>query len=329
MRANNKTMQWLLTGGLLVVALVLPHVVYPLFLMKMLCFMLFAAAFNLLLGYTGLLSFGHAAFLGGAGYITGLVMTRMQMDPLLGILTGTAFAAALGLVMGMVAIRRQGIYFSMITLALAQMFYFYCLQAKFTGGEDGLQGIPRGTLLGALPLQNDMTMYYFVLALVVAAFALIYRTIHSPYGQVMKAIKDNEPRTISLGYQTQHFKLIAFVLSATLAGLAGATKSVVLGFATLTDVYWATSGLVILMTLIGGMSTFWGPMLGAAIVVMLENRLGNIGRALASATGVPWFHKLGEEVNLVIGFIFVLCVMLFRKGIVGEWLAWRDKRRAS
>ena len=312
-------------AALLVVGLVIPHFVYPLFMMKLLCFVLFACAFNLLLGYTGLLSFGHAAFLGSGCYMTGLVMTTLNVDPGLGILAGTACAAALGFVMGKIAIRRQGIYFSMITLALAQMVYFFFLQAKFTGGEDGLQGVPRGKLLGLLPLGNDMVLYYVVFAIVAAAFAFIYRVVHSPYGQVLAAIKENEPRAISLGYDTQNFKLLAFTLSAALAGLAGATKTVVLGFATLTDVYWATSGLVILMTLIGGMGTLLGPLLGAAIVVMLENRLGNIGQLLASATGVAWFNNLGQEVNLVIGFIFVLCVMLFRKGMVGEFVAWRKR----
>lgn len=312
---------------LLLLALAAPFVVYPVFGMKLLCFILLACAFNLLLGYTGLLSFGHAAFLGGAGYITGLVMTKYIGDPLIGIVAGTAFATALGFVMGYIAIRRQGIYLTMITLALAQMFYFFTLQAKFTGGEDGLQGVPRGKLFGFLDLGNDFTMYYVVLAIVVASFLLIYRVVHSPYGQVLTAIKENEPRAVSLGYNTNHFKLMAFTLSAGLAGLAGATKTVVLGFATLSDVHWSMSGLVVLMTLIGGMGTMFGPVVGATIVVLLENRLGNIGNFLASVTGMGWFNSLGEQVNLIIGIIFVLCVMLFRKGIVGEFLAWQERRK--
>ena len=316
-------------GYALLLALVLagPFLSYPVFMMKLLCFILFACAFNLLLGYTGLLSFGHAAFLGGAGYMTGLAMTSFGLGPGLGIVFGTACATVLGLVMGLIAIRRQGIYFSMITLALAQMVYFLALQAKFTGGEDGLQGVPRGKLLGILDLSNDLTMYYVVAAIVIASFALIYRVVHSPYGQVLSAIKDNEPRATSLGYNTDHFKLMAFVLSAGLAGLAGATKTVVLGFATLTDVYWSMSGLVILMTLIGGMGTMVGPIVGATLVIILENRLGNIGHTLAGWTGIGWFNSLGEQVNLVIGVIFVVCVMVFRRGIVGEWLAWRQRLR--
>ena len=227
----NKTIGYAI---LLLLALAAPFMVYPVFMMKLLCFILFACAFNLLLGYTGLLSFGHAAFLGGAGYITGWVMTSVIPDPVIGILAGTAFATLVGVIMGYVAIRRQGIYFAMITLALAQMFFFICLQAKFTGGEDGLQGVPRGMIAGILDLNNDFTMYYVVLAIVVAAYLLIYRTVHSPYGQILKAIKENEPRTISLGYDVDRFKLLCFTLSAALAGLAGATKTVVLGFATLT-----------------------------------------------------------------------------------------------
>ena len=320
----NKTIGYAI---LLLAALAAPFVVYPVFMMKLLCFILFACAFNLLLGYTGLLSFGHAAFLGGAGYITGWVMTSVIPDPVIGILAGTAFATLVGVIMGYVAIRRQGIYFAMITLALAQMFFFICLQAKFTGGEDGLQGVPRGMIAGILDLNNDFIMYYVVLAIVVAAYLLIYRTVHSPYGQILKAIKENEPRTISLGYDVDRFKLLCFTLSAALAGLAGATKTVVLGFATLTDVHWSMSGLVILMTLIGGMGTLLGPVVGATIVVILENRLGNIGNFLANLTGVSWFNSLGEQVTMVIGFIFVICVMLFRRGMVGEWLAFVDRLR--
>ncbi|MEJ7139087.1 branched-chain amino acid ABC transporter permease [Amphibiibacter pelophylacis] len=316
----------ILYAVLLLAGLLAPLVVYPVFMMKLLCFALFACAFNLLLGYTGLLSFGHAAFFGGASYVTGYLAASQGWGPLGGIVAGTLFAAALGAVMGWIAIRRQGIYFSMITLALAQMFYFLCLQAPFTGGEDGLQGVPRGQLLGLIDLSSDTALYYLVLAVAVAGFALVARVVHSPFGQVLRAIKDNEPRAISLGYPADRFKLLAFVLSAALTGLAGSTKTLVLGFATLTDVYWATSGLVILMTLIGGMGTLLGPVVGAAIIVILENRLGNVGRAFASLTGIDWFNGLGESVTIVIGLIFVLCVLLFRRGIVGEILHRRGVR---
>jgi len=302
----------------LLVALAAPFVGYPVFLMKLLCFGLFACAFNLLIGYTGLLSFGHAAFFGGAGYVTGYALTALGLPFEAGLVLGVLAAGAIGLVMGLLAIRRQGIYFSMITLALAQMVYFGALRAPFTHGEDGLQGVPRGKLLGLFDLGNDLTMYYVVLALFVAGFALIVRIIHSPFGQVLKAVKENEPRAISLGYDVDKVKLLAFVLSSALAGLAGAAKTVVLGFETLTDVHWTMSGLVILMTLVGGMGTLAGPVLGAFLVVALENKLGDVGNFLAEATHVEWFASLGESVGIVTGLIFVACVLLFRRGIVGE-----------
>jgi branched-chain amino acid transport system permease protein len=300
---------------------------YPVFVMKLMCFALFAAAFNLLLGYTGLLSFGHAAFLGGAAYITGYAAKAWAVTPEVGMLLGTAFGALLGLVFGWLAIRRQGIYFAMITLALAQMLFFGALQAPFTGGEDGLQGVPRGKLLGLLDLDSDLTMYYVTLAIVVLAFLLIVRTIHSPFGQVLKAIKENEPRTISLGYDVNRFKLLAFVISAALTGLAGSLKTVVLGFATLSDVHWTTSGHVILMTLMGGLGTLSGPLLGSAVVVALENKIGDFGTFMARATGIDWFSTLGESVTIATGLIFVLCVLLFRRGIMGELIAWLQRKK--
>jgi len=320
-------------AALLLAALLAPFVGYPVFLMKLLCFGLFACAFNLLIGYAGLLSFGHAAFFGGAGYVAGHALAVWGLPFEIGILLGVLAAALLGLVMGALAIRRQGIYFSMITLALAQMVYFAALRAPFTHGEDGLQGVPRGTLFGLLDLGNDLVLYYVVLAIAGAGLALIVRTVHSPFGQVLRAIKDNEPRTVSLGYDVDRHKLLAFVLSAALAGLAGALKTVVLGFETLTDVHWTMSGLVILMTLVGGMGTLAGPVLGAFIVVALENKLGDVGRFLAETTHVEWFASLGESVGIVTGLIFVACVLLFRRGIVGEWAARFDahayRRRAD
>ncbi len=302
-------------------ALAAPFYLYPVLLMKILCFALFACAFNLLIGFTGLLSFGHAAFFGGAAYITGYALKAWGLPFELGLVAGTAFAAILGLVIGGLAIRRQGIYFTMISLALSQMLFFVFLQAPFTGGEDGLQSIPRGQLLGMIDLGNDLTMYYVVLGIVVAAFALVVRIIHSPFGQVLKAVRENEPRTTSLGYDVERYKLLAFVLSAALAGLAGATKSVVLGFGTLTDVHWSMSGLVVLMTLVGGMGTLFGPVLGAIIIIALENKLGEFGTWLAQATSVEWFNTIGESVTMVTGLIFVICVLAFRRGIIGELAA--------
>jgi branched-chain amino acid transport system permease protein len=295
--------------------------VYPVFMMKVLCFALLAAAFNLLIGYTGLLSFGHAMFLASAGYSAGYAIQTLGFTPELGVLAGTAVATLLGLIVGLFAIRRQGIYFAMVTLALAQMVYFVFLQAPFTHGEDGMQGVPRGKLFGAISLSSDLTLYYVVLLVMVLAFGFIVRVVHSPFGQVLIAIKENEPRAISLGYDTSRFKLLAFVLSAGLAGLAGALQTLVLGFETLGDAYWTMSGLVVLMTLVGGMSTMFGPLLGAFIIVALENRLGDIGAALSSLTGIDWFNSLGESVTIVTGLIFIACVLLFRRGIVGEIVA--------
>jgi branched-chain amino acid transport system permease protein len=302
----------------IVAALAAPYFLYPVFLMKVLCFALFACAFNLLIGFTGLLSFGHAAFFGGAGYVTGHVLKVMGLPFELGIVAGVIVAALIGLIIGGLAIRRQGIYFTMITLALAQMLYFVCLQAPFTGGEDGLQGVPRGKLFGLIDLENDMTLYFVVLAICIAGFALIMRTVHSPFGQVLKAIKENEPRAISLGYDVDRYKLLAFVLSASLSGLAGATKTVVLGFETLTDVHWSMSGLVVLMTLVGGLGTLTGPIVGAILIIALENKLGDLGNWLAALTTIEWFRSIGESVTIVTGFIFIVCVLAFRRGIVGE-----------
>lgn len=300
-------------AALAVLILVAPLLgLYPVFLMQLLCFALFACAFNLLLGFTGLLSFGHAAFFGSAAYISGWFAMAQHWPPVLAILAGVVVAALLGLLMGLIAIRRQGIYFAMITLALAQMVYFVWLQAPFAGGEDGLQGVPRGTLFGILPLNSDVVMYYFVAVVCVLSFLFISRIVHSPYGQVLKMIRENEPRAISLGYQVDRYKLLAFVLSAALSGLAGALKTLVMGFATLEGAHWAMSGEVILMTLVGGVGTFFGPVLGSAIVVSLQNQLAD---------------KVGAWVTVIIGVIFVLCVLAFRRGIVGEVLAWFERRR--
>jgi branched-chain amino acid transport system permease protein len=290
----------------LALALVAPFVGYPVFLMKLLCFALFACAFNLLLGFTGLLSFGHAVFLGTAGYAAGHAMKVWGFTPEVGLVFGSLVAAAIGFVIGALAIRRAGIYFAMITLALAQMVYFIYLEAPFTGGEDGLQGVPRGNLFGLISLKDDLTLYYFVLAVFVFGFWLIHRTIHSPFGQVLKAIRENEPRALSLGYDVDKYKLVAFVISAALSGLAGATKTLVLGFETLTDVHWHMSGEVVLMTLVGGLGTIWGPVVGAGLIVTLQNELAD---------------RAGSWVTVITGAIFVLCVLAFRRGIVGELVA--------
>ena len=297
-----------------------PWFLYPIFLMKILCFALCAAAFNLLLGYTGLLSFGHAAFLGGAGYICGYIIRDMGLSPELGLLGGTLFAALLGYIMGSLAIRRQGIYFAMITMALAQMLYFVFLQAKFTGGEDGMQGIPRGIFLGVLDLQNDINMYYVVFVFFLASIFLIARVTTSPFGKILFAIKENEPRAISLGYEVDRFKLLAFILSGTLAGLAGSLQALMMGFETLSDSHWSMSGLVILMTLVGGVGTMIGPIIGAFVITVLEHKVGEIGNWIFALTNIEWFRTLGESVTIVTGLIFVVCVMAFRKGIVGEFL---------
>ncbi|MDO8718891.1 MAG: branched-chain amino acid ABC transporter permease [Polaromonas sp.] len=303
---------YLVMLGLLLLAPLLG--LYPVFVMKLLCFALFACAFNLLLGFTGLLSFGHAAFFGSAAYITGWLIKAQGWTPELGILAGTVVAALIGLVVGLVAIRRQGIYFAMITLALAQMVFFVCLQAPFTGGEDGLQGVPRGSLFGLFSLRSDTAMYYFVVAIFVLCFLFIARIVSSPFGQVLKMIRENEARAISLGYQVNRYKLLAFVLSAALAGLAGSLKTVVMGFATLSDVHWSMSGEVILMTLLGGVGTFFGPVFGAGIVISLQNLLAD---------------KVGSWVTVIIGVIFVLCVLAFRKGVVGELQAYLERRRRT
>jgi branched-chain amino acid transport system permease protein len=283
-----------------------PFFTYPLFLMQVMCFALFACAFNLLIGYVGLLSFGHALYFGWASYLAAHAAKVWHLPPVLAILTGTATAALCGIVAGSLAIRRQGIYFAMITLALAQMMYFFALQAKFTGGEDGIQGVPRGHLFGLIDLSNDGPMYIVVLVIFIAAFLFIYRIIHSPFGEVLKAIRENEPRAISLGYKTDHYKLIAFVLSATLAGLAGSTKAIVFQLASLTDVNWPMSGEVVLMTLVGGLGTIFGPVVGAFIILTMQYKLAS----------------LGEWVLVIQGAIFVACVLLFRRGIVGEIAAW-------
>ena len=296
---NNKK---ILYTVLFVAGLAAPAVIYPIFLMKALCFALFASAFNLLLGYTGLLSFGHAMFLGTAGYVCGHAVKVMGFPTELGILAGVAASASLGYVVGALAIRRQGIYFAMITLAFSQMLYFIYLQVPFTGGEDGLQGIPRQTFLGLVNLDDDISMYYFTYGIVVFGFWLIYRTIHSPFGQVLKAIRENEARALSLGYDVDKYKLLAFVLSCALSGLAGATKALVFKFETLTDVHWSMSGEAVLMTLLGGMGTILGPTVGAFIVLTLQNYL-------ASLEG--W-------VTVITGVIFVICVLAFRRGVVGE-----------
>jgi len=300
---SNRVLRLAGYGLLLVAGLLAPFAVYPVFLMNALCFALFACAFNLLLGYTGLLSFGHAAFFGTAAYITGYAAKVMGLSTGLAILAGVAASLLLGVVFGGLSIRRQGIYFSMITLALAQLVFFVYLQAPFTGGEDGLQAIPRGKLLWVISLEKDLTLYYVVFAIFLLGFLLIYRTIHSPFGQVLKAIRENEARAISLGYDVNKYKLMAFVLSAGLAGLAGSTNAIVFSFVTLTDVDWHTSGDVVLMTLLGGMGSIFGPVVGAFSIVTLESRLSD---------------KVGSLVTVIIGAIFVICVLLFRRGIVGE-----------
>lgn len=296
--------------ALIALALLAPTVAYPVFLMKALCFALFACALNLLLGYAGLLSFGHAAFFGSAAYLTGHAVKVWGWPPEAGILLGVLLATVLGLVFGLLAIRRKGIYFAMITLALSQMVYFYQLGARYTGGEDGLQRIPRGKLLGFISLSNDLTLYYFVLAVFLLGLLVIYRTIHSPFGQVLKSIRENEPRAISLGYDVARYKLLAFVLSAALSGLAGSTKVIVFQLASLTDVHWAMSGEVVLMTLVGGIGTILGPAVGAAFIVTMQHYLAS----------------LGEWVLVVQGAIFVVVVLAFRRGIVGELIAWYRAR---
>jgi len=286
--------------------------IYPVFMMKLLCFAMFACAYNLLLGFGGMLSFGHAAFFGTSAYATAWLATARGWDTAPAVLAGVAASALVGLLVGLIAIRRRGIYFAMITLALAQLIYFVCLEAPFTGGENGLQGVPRGSLLGVLPLRSDVLLYYLVLVAFVVQYLFILRVVHSPFGQVLKAIRDNEPRAVSLGYDINRYRLLAFVLSATLAGFAGSLKTIVLSFATLSDVQQAASGEVILMTLLGGMGTFFGPVAGAAVVVTLQEYLSEI---------------VGGWVTVIIGAVFVACVLSFRRGIVGAIAALR--RRTS
>nr|WP_316360321.1 branched-chain amino acid ABC transporter permease [Devosia sp.] len=292
--------------GLLLVA---PSVLYPVFLMKVLCFALFASALNLLLGFGGLLSFGHAAFFGSSSYVAAYAAKAWGFNPEFAILLGVLASAVLGLVIGALAIRRQGIYFAMVTLAFAQMVFFFALQAPFTGGEDGIQAVPRGKLFGFVDLSSDLTLYFVVLAIVFGALLLIYRIIHSPFGQVLKAIRDNEPRSVSLGYKVNRYKLAVFVMSAALAGLAGATKAIVFQLASLTDVYWTMSGEVVLMTLLGGMGTVFGPLVGAAVIVTMQN----------------YFAGFGAWVTVLQGAIFVVSVLLFREGIVGVLAKWLKK----
>jgi branched-chain amino acid transport system permease protein len=328
--STSKTVDMWVLAALVIVGLLAPMFVYPVFLMKVLCFALFACAFNLLVGYVGLLSFGHAMFFGFAAYVAGhlakvgtvklpvglpfvgwawVTIPLPPLTPELAILFATAVAALLGLVVGFIAIRRRGIYFAMVTLALAQMVFFLCVQAPFTGGEDGIQAIPRRPMLGLLPVTDDFVFYYVVLAIFVAGFLIIYRTIHSPFGQVLKAIRENEARAVSLGYAVDRFKLMAFVLSATLAGLAGATKAMVFRLASLTDVTWQMSGEVVLMTLVGGMGTVFGPIVGAGVIVAMQNYLATFG----------------EWVLVIQGTIFIVTVLLFRRGIVGEIIALANR----
>ncbi len=303
LRVHSSTICFMIMLTVLVVA---PFFAYPLFLMEVLCFALFACAFNLLIGYVGLLSFGHALYFGWASYVSAYSAKAWGLPPELAILTGTATAAVCGLIAGSIAIRRQGIYFAMITLALAQMMYFFALQAKFTGGEDGIQAVPRGHLFGIIDLSNETAMYAVVLVIFLAGFLAIYRIIHSPFGEVLKAIRENEIRAISLGYKTDRYKLVAFVLSTTLAGVAGATKAIVLQLASLTDVNWPMSGEVVLMTLVGGLGTIFGPVVGSAVILVMQYKLASVG----------------EWVTVIQGAIFVGCVLLFRRGIIGELANW-------
>jgi branched-chain amino acid transport system permease protein len=309
-RLTSNRLAWVLGGAVLLLA---PWFVYPLFAIKLMCAALLAASVNLLVGYAGLLSFGHAMFYGSAGYITGWVLKQGSVDGTIGLLAGVATAALLGLVTGVLAIRRHGVYFSMITLAFAQVIYFLALRLPFTGGEDGLQNVPRPDFLGVIPTVDTVHLYYVSAAVVGFGFWMIWRIVHSPFGQVLRAIRDNEPRALSLGYAVNRFKLMAFVLSAALAGLAGATKVVAFQLATLTDVGWGTSGEALLICIVGGMRTLRGPVVGALIIITMEHHLA----------AVP------EMVQIVQGLVFVLVVMLFRKGIVGQWEAWRAARRPA
>ncbi len=302
---------WVLGLGL-VIALAAPWVAYPVFLMKLLCWALLAASLNLLVGYVGLLSFGHAMFFGSAAYVTAHAVKVWAVDPALGLLLGSAAAAFLGLVGGLLAIRRMGTAFSMITLAIAQLVYFIALRAPFTGGEDGIQDVPRGRLLGLVPLGDNLALYYVVLAVVAAGFWIIYRTVQSPFGHVLAAIRDSEPRAISLGYRVNRYKLVAYVLSSALAGMAGALKALVFQIATLTDVSWTTSGEALLMVIVGGVQTLAGPLIGALVVVTMQN----------------YFASFAEVVLMLQGLVFIVVVLVFRRGVVGEWKAWRQRRSA-
>lgn len=300
---------WVAFALMVVVLAVAPMWVYPVFLMKVMCFALFASAFNLLLGFGGLLSFGHAMFMGSAGYVAAYSAKSWGLPPEVCVLLGTGASALLALVVGLLAIKRQGIYFAMITLALAQMVFFFCLQVPFTGGEDGIQAVPRGKLFGLINLEDNFNMYIFVMTIFLMGFLLIWRVIHSPFGQILKAIREHPDRATSLGYDTDSFKLLAFIISGALAGTAGSTKALVFQLASLTDVHWSMSGEVVLMTLVGGMGTLFGPLIGAAVIVSMENYLA----------------QLGAWVTVVQGFIFVICVLAFRRGIVGEIANWIKK----
>jgi branched-chain amino acid transport system permease protein len=294
-------------------AMVAPTVIYPIFLMKLLCFALFACAFNLLAGFTGLISFGHAAFFGMGGYVTGYAMKSCGLTPELALIMAVSAAALLGYIVGHLATRNRGIYFSMITLALAQLVYFVCLQSPFTGGEDGLQGVPRGELFGLISFADDTHVYYFVLAVSAFGFLAIYRVIHSPFGGILKCIRENEERAVSLGYDVDRFKIITLVLSAAISGLAGGTKAIVFSFATLNDVHWHSSGDVVLMTLLGGMGTIWGPVIGSMLVETLQSELSD---------------RVGSKITIIIGLVFIACVLCFRRGVVGEFDAWQARRMA-
>ncbi|PUE33382.1 branched-chain amino acid ABC transporter permease [Limnohabitans sp. Jir72] len=300
---------WVAFALMTAILAIAPMWVYPVFLMKVMCFALFASAFNLLLGFGGLLSFGHAMFMGSAGYVAAYSAKSWGLNPELCVLLGTVSSATLALVVGLLAIRRQGIYFAMITLALAQMVFFFCLQVPFTGGEDGIQAVPRGNLFGLVDLENNVNMYIFVMTIFLMGFLLIWRVIHSPFGQILKAIREHPDRTTSLGYDTDTFKLLAFVISGALAGTAGGTKALVFQLASLTDVHWSMSGEVVLMTLVGGMGTLFGPLVGAAVIISMENYLAHLG---------AW-------VTIIQGFIFVVCVLAFRRGIIGEIANWIKK----
>lgn len=297
-------------GVMVALVVISPFYLYPVFLMKVLCFALFACAFNLLIGYVGLLSFGHAAYFGMGGYLAGHAAKEWGLPPEIAILIGGGVGALLGLVIGWIAIRRQGIYFAMITLAFAQMVYFFAVQAPFTGGEDGIQSIPRGSLFGMFDLNSDMTMYWLVAVVFLIGFLLVHRVVHSPFGMVLKSIRENEPRATSLGYRTDDYKLVAFVISAALSGVAGGTKAIVFGIATLTDVFWTMSGEVVLMSLVGGLGTIFGPVMGAIVIISMQNYLAEFG---------AW-------VTVIQGAIFVLCVLAFRRGIVGEIGNWLKVR---